>query len=76
MEINKDEIRTQEDLGEEAPIDQVEDRVEAKMKKIEGAAKQSVAEGLNNDELAREGDKLKKEGETDLKRATEKESQN
>ncbi|HEY6802420.1 MAG TPA: hypothetical protein VI306_02470 [Pyrinomonadaceae bacterium] len=74
MDIDKKGIRTQEDLGEEAPIDQIEDRVEAKMKKIEGNAKQSVAEGLDDDELAREGDKLQKEGETELKKAKQKAS--
>ena len=39
MTIDKKKVRTQDDLDEQAPIDQVEDRVEAKMKKIEGRKK-------------------------------------
>ena len=69
MAIDKDKVRTQDELDEKAPIDEVEDRVEAKMKKLEGNAKRSVGEGLQNDNLAKEGDKLKNEGEAELKRA-------
>jgi uncharacterized protein YjbJ (UPF0337 family) len=72
MTIDKNNVRTQDELDEEAPIDQVEDRVEAKMKELSGAAKKQVGEGLQNNELAREGDELKKEGEADLKRAKKK----
>ncbi len=39
MSIDKDKIITQEDVGEAAPIDEVEGRVEAEMKLIEGRAK-------------------------------------
>lgn len=46
MEIDKDKVRTQDDEAEPAPIDQVEDRVESKMREIEERAKKSVAEGL------------------------------
>ena len=35
MGIDKDRIKTQDETGEPAPIDQVEDRVEAEMKKAE-----------------------------------------
>jgi len=69
MTIEKNKVRTQDELNEKAPIDQVEDRVEAKMKKIEGSAKQSVGEGLQNNNLAKEGGRLKKEGEAELKKA-------
>lgn len=72
MGISKGKIRTQDELNEPAPIDQVEDRVEATMKKLEGSVKKDVAEGLQNEEMAREGDKLKKEGERDLRRAGKK----
>jgi hypothetical protein len=69
MDLDKDKIRTQDDTGEAAPIDQVEERVEAEMKKLEGEAKKQVADGLQDAELAREGERLKKEGESDLEKA-------
>jgi hypothetical protein len=46
MSIDKNKITTQDELGEPAPMDQAEKRVEAEMKKIEGRAKKEVAEGL------------------------------
>ncbi len=71
MEINKDRIVTQEETGEPAPIDQVEGRVEAEMKKLKGEAKKLVADGLQDPELAREGERLKAEGEKGLSEAKE-----
>lgn len=73
MEIDKDRIQTQEETGEAAAMDQVEERVEAEMKKLEGQAKKQVADGLQDKDLAREGERLQKEGEEDLKEAKEKE---
>lgn len=67
MSIDKNKIKTQDELDEPAPIDQVEERVEAEMKKIEGTAKRDVAEGLHNPELEREGQRLKEEGERELR---------
>jgi uncharacterized protein YjbJ (UPF0337 family) len=69
MEIDKDHIVTQEETGEAAPIDQVEDRVEAEMKKLKGEAKKFVADGLQDPELAREGERIKEEGERELNEA-------
>jgi uncharacterized protein YjbJ (UPF0337 family) len=69
MEIDKDRITTQEETGEAAAIDQVEDRVEAEMKILKGTAKQQVADGLQDKELAKEGERLQKEGEQDLEEA-------
>ena len=46
MSIDKNKIKTQEELGEPAPMDQVEQRVEAEMRKLEDQAKKDVAEGL------------------------------
>jgi len=66
MEIDKDHIVTQEQTGEPAPIDQVEERVEAEMKKLKGEAKILVADGLQDPELAREGERLMEEGEKKL----------
>ena len=69
MEIDKDRIQTQEETGETAAMDQVEDRVEAEMKKLKGEAKQQVADGLQDKELAREGERLQKEGEQEFEEA-------
>jgi hypothetical protein len=75
MEIDKNKIRTQDEMNEPAPIDQVEDRVEAEMKVIEGEAKEQVAHGLQDEELEREAQKLKQEGERSLKAAKEAEDE-
>lgn len=69
MEIDKDRIVTQDELGEPAPIDQVEERVEAEMKVLEGQAKEQVADGLQDEKLKKEGQRLKAEGERELKEA-------
>ena len=66
MEIDKDRIRTQDEEGEPAPIDQVEERVEAEMKRVEGRAKERVAQGLQDEELEREARELKDEGKREL----------
>ncbi|HEX8650174.1 MAG TPA: hypothetical protein VF708_04985 [Pyrinomonadaceae bacterium] len=66
MEINKDKIRTQDEENEPAPIDQVEGRVEAEMKRLEGRAKERVAQGLQDEDLEREGRELKDEGKREL----------
>lgn len=71
MEIEKDRITTQEETGEPAAIDQVVERVEAEMKILKGEAKKQVADGLQDDKLAREADQLLKEGERELKEANE-----
>ena len=75
MGIDKNNIRTQEEVGEPAPIDQVEDRVDAEMKVLEGRAKEQVAHGLQDDKLAQEAKKLKQEGERDLKAANDADRQ-
>ena len=72
MEIDKDKIVTQEESGEPAPIDQVEERVEAEMKEIEGSAKERVAQGLQDEELEREARELKDEGRRELDEARQK----
>jgi hypothetical protein len=68
VEIDKDKIVTQEEAGEPAPIDQVEERVEAEMKEIEGSAKERVAQGLQDEELEREARELKDEGKREKER--------
>jgi hypothetical protein len=46
MSIDKNKIKTQDELNEPAPIDKAEQRVEAEMKQLEDEAKKEVAEGL------------------------------
>ena len=72
MEIDKDKVRTQDEEAEPAPIDEVEDRVEAEMKQIEGRAKERVAQGLQDEELEREARELEDEGKEDSDEAGQK----
>ena len=69
MSIDKNKITTQDELDEPAPIDQVEGRVEAEMKKLEGKAKKNVADGLQDERLSREGERLEQEGEREMEEA-------
>ena len=66
MELDEKNIVTQEETGEKAPIDEVEDRVEATMKKLQGEAKKNVADGLQDEELAEEGERLQREADREL----------
>ena len=66
MSIDKDRIKTQDETGEKAAIDQVEDRVEAEMKKLEGEAKKFVADGMQDKGLAQEGERMVEEAEREL----------
>ena len=63
MEIDKDKVVTQEETGEPAAIDKVEERVVAEMKRAEGRAKERVGQGLEDSELEREGRELKEAGD-------------
>lgn len=73
MEIDKDRIVTQEEVGEPAPIDEVEGRVEAEMKRAEGRAKERVAHGLGDAALEEEGRELKQEAERELEEESQSE---
>jgi len=46
MSIDKNKIKTQDELDEPALMDQADQRAEAEMKRLEGQAKREVAEGL------------------------------
>ena len=48
MSIDKNKIKTQDELDEPAPMDKADQRAEAEMKKLESRAKKEVAEGLKN----------------------------
>ncbi|MGI9065074.1 MAG: hypothetical protein ACR2HX_01525 [Pyrinomonadaceae bacterium] len=71
MDLDKSKIVTQDETGEPAAIDQVEERVEAEMKRLKGEARKLVADGLQDDELARDGERLQKEGERELREAND-----
>ena len=66
MEDPKGKFVTQEETGEIPAVDEVEGRVEAEMKRIEGAARESAAQGTQNKEREREGRELREEGEREL----------
>ena len=46
MSIDKNKIKTQDEIDEPAPMDQAEQRVEAEMKELEDKTRREVAEGL------------------------------
>ncbi|HSK65227.1 MAG TPA: hypothetical protein VK893_15340 [Pyrinomonadaceae bacterium] len=46
MSIDKNKIKTQEELNEPAPMDQADQRAKAEMERLEQEAKEEVAEGL------------------------------
>jgi hypothetical protein len=66
VSIDKDKIRTQDEEPEPAPIDQIEDRVEAEMELIEGRAKERVAQGLQDKELEDEARELQRDADEKL----------
>ena len=66
MEDSKGRFVTQEETGEVPAVDEVEGRVEAEMKRIEGSAREAVAQGTQNPEREREGRELREEGEREL----------
>lgn len=66
MSIDKNKIRTQDEEPEPAPIDQIEDRVEAEMELIEGRAKERVAQGLQDKELEEEAREQQKDADEKL----------
>lgn len=54
MSIDKNKIKTQDELDEPAPMDQAEQRAEEEMKKLEQQAKKDVAEVLRNQDAGEE----------------------
>ena len=75
MEVDKNKVITQDEMDEAAPIDQIEDRLKAEMKVIEGKAKEQVAHGLQDEKLDREAKQLKQAGERSLKAVNEAEDE-
>jgi len=74
VETDKQKIKTLDETDEPPPMDQVEERVEAEMKLIQGKAKEEIATSLNNKELIREGRKMKEDAEGKLKQLREEDS--
>jgi uncharacterized protein YjbJ (UPF0337 family) len=66
MSIDPDRVRTQEDEDEPAPIDKIEDRVQAEMKRIEGSAQERAGQGMQDEDMEIEGRKLREEGEKEI----------
>ena len=66
MEDKKRDFVTQEETGQLPPVDEVEGRVEAEMKRIEGSAREAVGQGLQDERAEREGRELREEGEREL----------
>ena len=50
MSIDKNKIKTQDEVDEPAPMEQAGQRVEAEMKELEEKARKEVAEGLKQQE--------------------------
>ena len=50
MSIDKNKIKTQDELDEPAPMDVADQRAEAEMSELEDRAKKDVAEGLRQQE--------------------------
>jgi len=71
-EETKDEFVTQSETGEDAAIDEVEGRVEAEMKRIEGRAREAVGQGLQDERAEAEGRQLQEEGERELEEERQK----
>jgi len=46
MSIDKNKIKTQDELNEAAPMDEADERAQAEMRELERQAKEEVAEGL------------------------------
>ena len=57
---------TQEETGELPPVDEVEGRVEAEMKRLQGSAREAVGQAVQDEQVEREGRKLREEGEREL----------
>jgi hypothetical protein len=66
MAENEKDFVTQEETGEESPSEQVEGRVEAEMKRIQGSARESVGQGIQDAEVERAGREMKEEAEREL----------
>jgi hypothetical protein len=56
MSIDKNKIKTQDEVDEPSPMDQAEQHVEAEMKELEDKARRDVAEGLKTQDESKQED--------------------
>ncbi|HKY46257.1 MAG TPA: hypothetical protein VJM50_24405 [Pyrinomonadaceae bacterium] len=56
MSIDKNKIKTQDEVDEPAPMEQAEQRVEKEMKELEDKARRDVAEGLKKQDESEQED--------------------
>lgn len=56
MSIDKNKIKTQDEVDEPAPMEQAEQRVEEEMKELEDKARRDVAEGLKTQDKSEQED--------------------
>lgn len=71
MEDTQNKFVTQSETGETPAVDEVEGRVQAEMKRIEGRAREAVGQGLQDEEAERAGRELREEGERELEEQRE-----
>jgi uncharacterized protein YjbJ (UPF0337 family) len=71
-EETKDKFVTQSEADELPPVDAVEGRVEAEMKRIEGSAREAVGQGLQDARAEAEGRVLREQGERELEEERQK----
>jgi uncharacterized protein YjbJ (UPF0337 family) len=67
VKIDNNDAGNNQNDQETAPIDQIEDRVQADIKRAEGRAKEAVGQGMQDKALEREGREQIKEAEKELK---------
>jgi uncharacterized protein YjbJ (UPF0337 family) len=56
----------QGEVEEPSATEEVEERVEAEMKRIEGRAREAVGQGMQDERVEREGRELREEGQREL----------
>lgn len=66
MRVDNDREKSGSQGEEVAPIDKIEERVEAEMKAIEGRAKERAGQGMQDEALEREGRELQEKAEEEL----------
>ena len=66
MRVDNDREKSGSQEEEVAPIDKIEERVEAEMKAIEGRAKERAGQGMQDEALEREGRELQEKAEEEL----------
>jgi uncharacterized protein YjbJ (UPF0337 family) len=66
MDDKQKQDAKQGEVEEPSATEEVEERVEAEMKLIEGRAREAVGQGMQDERIEREGRKLREEGQREL----------